>query len=296
MAASGVVAVSAVPVQATAACDAVPASYSTTLLTAVNVQVVDAGTRMGMPRGAAEQARNRFGIQPIDGSLKVASAVAQQRIREETEMTRRAERAADGTTTTVASMYAHGDHVVGPVDGDLKVATAGMKQRMKEVNDAIKGAAAREKSGAATELPPSGKKHVDEIALTIRVQVPEGAVPESTMMVAMPRSDIPGVVAGQLMPVRVPASATPGSVIEITFGCSPEAPMTPEQKKLFQDQIEMASSRQSEGKEELDAGYSRNTGGGYQVGEYSTSEYKSTYDGGYQAGGYQVNEYKSVYD
>lgn len=64
--------------------------------------------------------------------------------------------------------------------------------------------------------------------MVMQIEVPPDAIPGYPMVVALPPSDIPGVVEGQLVEVRVPSTASPGSIIEVCFACSPARPLTRE--------------------------------------------------------------------
>merc|ERR1711879_864137 len=91
-------------------------------------------------------------------------------------------------------------------------------------------------------------------------------------------------LAGTTLDVRVPSSAPPGTIIEVSFTMdsavqkeksAPAAGAPPAEEKA-EDTPKVGGS------------------GGYQTKEYSTSDY--TYSSVYETGGYECSSYKSIYD
>jgi len=296
----------AVPTSTTAS--PVQASSITTQssgLRVVNVRLVGSAALSGKAReagaaaatvvasqGAASSASSPHPIAPVDGSLMMASQLAQQRVREESRDVREANTKVRNDAET-ASMYSANDHSIAPIGGDLRVATARAKQRVKDEEMLVRQANARHRAGAAMQKDVKYSHDPTEaVALVLRVQVPDAYRSGGMMPVHVPwlSSSARGLGDSDVLNVRIPETATAGSILEVQFALD----MTREQRKIIEMDLTQDHG-QSHHAEDAAAGAAApapSGSGGYQTSDYECQDYKSMYD----TDSYQPVEYRSIYD
>lgn len=131
-----------------------------------------------------------------------------------------------------------------------------------------------------------GTNPTEAVALVLRVQVPPDCRSGAMMPVYLPSSpsSVKGLDGCNVINVRIPDTATVGSILEVQFALD----MTREQRKT----LEMEVGTQSESELTCAAPVSIGGSGGYQTKDYECQEYESMYD----SKSYQPAEYRSIYD